>query len=156
VVDIEVQIKDIDALETACRRNGWTLHRGQTEHKWYGQWVDDSPLPRGMFATEEEYERVRNMSSTERRDFMTALLSKPANVISVPDNDYQIGVYRVGDAWRLSYDSWLGEINTGHLTQLYAVEAAKNVAHAQGQSFEETVEQDGSILLKVSVNEGGW
>lgn len=35
---VEAQIKDLDAVEAACKEMGWTLHRGQTQFK---MWYDD-------------------------------------------------------------------------------------------------------------------
>ena len=41
VATIDIVISDLDALEAACKENGWRLMRGQKTYKWYGTWVND-------------------------------------------------------------------------------------------------------------------
>lgn len=41
VATIDLEIKDLDSLEMACRDLGCTLVRGQTSFKWWGHWVQD-------------------------------------------------------------------------------------------------------------------
>lgn len=48
VVDIDIEIKDLDALESACNELGLELIRDQKTYKWWGHHVGDYPLPEGF------------------------------------------------------------------------------------------------------------
>lgn len=48
VATVDLDVKDLDALATACQRLGLELVRGQTTYRWYGQSVGDYPLPHGF------------------------------------------------------------------------------------------------------------
>lgn len=41
VADVDLKITDLDALEDVCQRHHASLRRGQTTHKWYGQFLND-------------------------------------------------------------------------------------------------------------------
>ena len=68
---IELVIKDLEALKTACKRMGFEFREGQKTYQWYGRWVGDSPMPEGV--TEEE-------------------LGKCNHAIHVPGAKYEIGL----------------------------------------------------------------
>src|SRR3990167_8580608 len=48
VTQVEIEIRDLDALERACSKLGLSLRRGQETYKWYGRSVGDYPLPAGV------------------------------------------------------------------------------------------------------------
>lgn len=78
VVDVDVQIKDIDALKEACKERGLELVQKST-YRWYGRHVGDWPMPTG---------------------FTRADLGKCEYAIRVPGADsdtYEIGVVRRRD-----------------------------------------------------------
>ena len=58
VVTLGIEIKDLEALQEACQRLGWTFHEHQPHFRWVGRWYDDTPVPRHLFADEAEYQRV--------------------------------------------------------------------------------------------------
>jgi hypothetical protein len=156
VVTVAVEVRDLEALDAACKRLGWQFHRGRRTHRWYGRWVDDSPLPRSMFATEDEYLNVCAMDKEARKHFMTALLAAPNHVLTVPGHDYEVGVHNVGDTYQLAFDEWHGgftEKETHALAQAYAVELTKLQALHQGLPCTEHAQQDGSIELRVHLGE---
>lgn len=41
VAAVALEIKDLDALEEACKAIGLELVRGQKTYRWYGKWVKD-------------------------------------------------------------------------------------------------------------------
>jgi len=48
IAEIEIEIKDLDALEAAARSLGLELARRQTTYRWYGELLEGHPLPAGF------------------------------------------------------------------------------------------------------------
>jgi hypothetical protein len=48
VVDLDVQVKDIDALRAACEATGTLELVEKSTYKWYGRHVGDYPMPAGF------------------------------------------------------------------------------------------------------------
>jgi hypothetical protein len=163
VVTIDAVITNLDALKAACQRLGWEFAEGEQRHHWYGRWVDDTPTPRNLFATEEEYQQVVKMARADRQRFMTERLNRCDHVIRVPGCTYEVGVFQVGESWQLSYD-YIGDVAkvlgtpagsrfehvTNPLPQAYALEWEKLQAQALGYQVAETVEQDGTVQLTLT------
>jgi hypothetical protein len=133
---IELVIKDLEALKTACKRMGFEFREGQKTYQWYGRWVGDSPMPEGV--TEEE-------------------LGKCNHAIHVPGAKYEIGVVRKGNAYILLYDSWIkGGLtkhigkDAGKLKQIYAVEKIRLEARKKGMKVLESIKPK-SIRMTLSV-----
>ena len=162
VVTIDLQIKSLAALENACKRNGWTFHRGRKTYRWNNYWVDDSPVPRHIFETEEEYQKVVGMNRSERQDYMNDKLGRCEHVITVPETSlgFEVGVLNVNGNWVPVWD-WIDAQlcralggNTGDkLKQSYAAELTKLEAKAKGYSVYEEQKQDGSLVLTLKA---GW
>lgn len=154
VVTVDVEIKSLPALRAACERLGWKMKEGR--HEWFGAWVDDSPVPRQLFASEEEYQKVLAMPREYRKEFMTDLINRSIAAIKVPGNFYEIGVHQVGDHCALSLD-WYGgrqlQTDAQKIIQPYAIEAALEVARSQCATITETQQEDGSVQLRISVRE---
>lgn len=138
VAKIEIEIKDLEALDAACRRIGCTLVRSQTSYAWFGRHVGDYPLPEG-FAVEE--------------------LGRCEHAIKVPGASYEVGVVKRRDGrpgYTLLWDFWpsgglrakLGADGC-KLVQAYGVEAATRAARRQGYHVTETTKEDGTVVLKV-------
>ncbi len=140
VAEIQVEIKDLDALEAACKRIGTLeLVRDQKVYKWWGSSVGDYPLPEGFTAED---------------------LGKCDHAIRVKGDKhaYEVGVVRARNGkqgYVLHWDFFnngygmqaqVGE-NCKHLRQAYAVEVAKKAAKRQGMNVREQKQQDGSIRL---------
>lgn len=148
VVTIAVKVKDLDALDAACKRLGLALNRGQTTYRWFGKFVGDY---KGQDAA--------NMHGIDPADY-----GKCDHAISVPGNTdaYEIGLVRQGDGYRLVFDFWgkhgrtisqpVGGNSLGLLMQAYAAEKAKLEARRAGMSVTEHLLPNGSI--KVVVNSG--
>ncbi len=157
VTDIEV--KSLACLKKAVERLGWVFHENKTLHKWYTYWVDDSPVPRHLFATEAEYQRMITIPRDLRCKEMKEILDHCDHVISIPGYQYEIGVFLRGDTFQLIYD-WVGDITKilGHpqvypdivnpLPQAYALEVAKNHLESQGWSWEEWKDEQNNYHLK--------
>lgn len=50
VVECEMEVRDLEALEEAAKMLGLELVRGQKTYKWWGHSVGDYPLPAGYTA----------------------------------------------------------------------------------------------------------
>jgi hypothetical protein len=70
---IELEIKDLDTLEVACKVLGCTLIKNQKTYKWWGRYEGDYPLPDGF--------EVKDMGKCE-------------HAIRVPDANWEIGVVK--------------------------------------------------------------
>ena len=135
VSKVDVVIRDLDALETAGRKCGLVLHRGQKTYKWFGQSVGDYPIPTGM-----------NVSD----------LGKCTHALSVANNPdaYEIGVVAQADGtYNLVWDFWEGgyglqeRVGTDceDLIADYTIESARNAARSVGW---QTIDvQDGTLLI---------
>lgn len=156
---VEVFVSDLAALKEACTERGWVFHEGKRTYRYYGQWVDDTPLPHGFFTEEEEYLRVLGMSKAERCRYMNERLGKCDHAISIPGCTYEIGVKARGDGtYTLVWDFWgsgglmnaLGGSSAPVLMQAYA--SAKVKAEVRALDYEVTSEEvltDGTIRLRV-------
>lgn len=91
VINIELEIKDLDALEAACKALGLTYERETTKWRWYGKWMNDYSGKNAAY---------KNKIDTNR--YGTA----DAGVIKVPGATYDIGVYKVENGYALVYDNW--------------------------------------------------
>lgn len=92
ISQIEVEIKDLQSLKTACEALGFDFMENQQQYRWYGKWLGKQPLPAGI--TEEE-------------------LGRCDHAIHVPTAVFEIGVARRNNFYMLLWDSWIG----GGLTQ---------------------------------------
>ena len=63
ITKIGLQIKDLDALESACHRLGLKLKRDQKTFKWFGRFVGDSPGIAGV--NPEDYGKCDHAISVE-------------------------------------------------------------------------------------------
>lgn len=137
ITKIGLQIKDLDALEKACRRLGLTLKRDQKTFKWYGRFVGDSPGIPGV--KPEDYGKCDHAISVD---------GKP--------QAYEIGLVRRGDGkgYDMHWDSW----NRGYglveavgydqkdtagnkLKDWYAAEVARKQMSRQGFTVKVTQQQ---------------
>lgn len=136
VATIDCEIRDLDALEIACRRLGLEFRHGQQTYRWFGEFVGDAPLPKGMTAED---------------------LGKCDHAIAVPDNDraYEIGVRQNEDGtYTLAWDFFnggygletiVGGRDSKKLVAEYSVAVAENAAKVQGWLCERTV--DGGLTI---------
>ena len=123
IARIELEIKSLEDLKAACNRLGLKFNENEKSYKWYGRWVGDEPLP----------EDVREED-----------LGKCDHCIHVPGAQYQIGVVKQDNKYRLLWDSWkaggleqvLGK-NAGLLKQAYAVETIKRESRRKGLRLRE-------------------
>lgn len=92
VADIDLEIKDLDSLEAACKELGLELVRDQKTYKWFGSHVGDYPLPDG---------------------FTVADMGKCEHAIRIPGNTeaYEIGICKRRDGrpgYTALFDFWAG------------------------------------------------
>lgn len=91
VVNIQLEIKDLDALEAACKALGLTYDRTATKWRWYGKWMND------YSGKDAAYKHGIEPSRYGKAD---------AGVITVPGAHYDIGVYKTQNGYALIYDNW--------------------------------------------------
>lgn len=138
VTKIELEIKDLTALEAACKELGLEFVK-QPTYRWWGRYMGDSPLPEG-FAKED--------------------LGKCEFAIRVPGNKeaYEVGVVKRRDGkagYTLLYDYWSGgyglvdKIGQGasKLTQGYSVQVAKRWARRNGYRVSVTQGTNGKQVI---------
>jgi len=151
-VEITTVVKDLDSLERACSALGWKLIRDQKTYRWFGSWVDDSPVPEEMF-TPQRLAEIRAMSREQRKAVMTEAMGRCDHAISVPGADYEVGVVKKSDgSYRLRWDYFDGKLlkamggqHGGTLTQRYNMEVARREALKKGYRIAETRQQDGTV-----------
>lgn len=136
IVEIATKINDLDALKSACDELGFELMEGQSEYRWFGEWVGDSPMPQGMLDSD---------------------LGKCDHAIRIPGVSYEVGVRRHGDHYRLVYD-WFNSgglkeklgTNAGPIVQAYAKhKTMREVARMGGRVVAQRVLADGSVKIVV-------
>ena len=71
VTAINIEIKDLDALDAACAELRCNLKRGKSTYNWFGHSVGDYPLPEG---------------------FTEQMLGHCDHAIQLPGVNYEIGV----------------------------------------------------------------
>jgi len=94
-VDCPEGFNNLDAVERMCQNLGAEFHRDQKTFGWWGKWVDDSPVPRPLFAEQSEYDRVLAMSSRDRSSYMDHLLGKCEHAIHFPGLSGEVGLVEV-------------------------------------------------------------
>lgn len=157
VVSIATELRDLEAVKKACERLDWIFNEGADTYRWYGRWVDDSPIPEALF-TPEEADRVKALSVGARQAYMNALLGRCKHSISVPGCDHEIGLVTSPNTGHLIpiwdwFDTDLNKLmgqTGGPLLQAYAVEKAKIEAAARGYVCDEQVLEDGTIRLNIA------
>lgn len=142
VSEISIEIKDLNALEEACKDLGLELARGQKTYKWFGRSVGDYPTPAGV---------------------KTSDLGKCDHAIRIPGNktSYEIGVVRSkvdAKAYNLLWDFWAGGYgmqekvgkDATKLIDHYGAQVAKKQLKRQGYRINQTIGQQGQVVLEVS------
>jgi len=138
IATIDVVISDLEALKETCKAKGWTFKEGQKTYKWFGSWVGDTPMPKGMKKSD---------------------LGKCDHAIGIPGCKYEVGV-RVQDdgSYGLAWDYWgagglveaLGGQKAPKLVQGYATEKLKIEARRMSYAVEsEEIMADGSVRMSL-------
>src|SRR5688572_5424194 len=140
VTAIKTEIKDLNALATACQELGLELVSNQKTYKWYGRYVGDSALPEGFRKDElgrcEHAIRVKNAKG----------------------NTYEVGVVRRRDGregYTLLYDYWQGgfglidKIGNGAktLTREYTLQAAMKKCRQKGMNVVRSTASNGKPMM---------
>lgn len=139
VAECKAELKSLDAIDAAARRLGGQLVRGQRTYKWFGHWVGDTPMPKGMTQAD---------------------LGKCDHAIKFPHASYEVGVRAQADGtFTLAWDWWsagrllpiMGDTGAGKFVQAYGIEAAKRAALRRGYSTRETTQGNGDVQLELLV-----
>jgi hypothetical protein len=150
VAQVDIEVKNLDDLEAACRRIGLELVRGQQTYRWYGKSVGDTPLPPGFSAEE--------LGTCEHAIRVPLALERQLQDSYGTNRPYEIGVLRRRDGqpgWALLYDEFangmgMGDVagrDLGRLKAAYAVVAASREARMRGFSVTEQQQPDGVVRL---------
>jgi hypothetical protein len=139
VAECKAELKSLDMIEAAAVRLGGQLMRDQKSYKWFGRWVGDSPMPKGMTQAD---------------------LGKCDHAIRFPNASYEVGVRTQKDGTHsLAWDWWsaggllpiMGDQNAGKFVQAYGLEAATKAARRRGYSTREIAQPNGDIQLELLV-----
>ena len=133
IARIELEIIDLEALKAACQRLGLEFRCGQAEYSWYGEYMNDYPLPEGLSIQD---------------------LGKCDHAIHVPGATYEVGILKRKGKYLLLWDFWsegglqhvLGQ-NAGRLKQAYAIERTRREALRKGYRIVESKTQNGVRLV---------
>lgn len=143
---MRIEVRDLEALDAACKRLGFAFRRGQKTYQWYGRWVND----------------YHEEDAAYKHGVATGDYGKCDHAIHVPGCKYEVGVLAHNDgSHSLIWDfidhqlaEALGGQTAARLAQAYAVEAAKLEAFRHGAiGVEEFVHTDGSIKLTASFSD---
>ena len=135
VVSIQVEVRDLDALQRAAESLGLEFRQDQQTYRWFGQWAGDYPLPEGMTPGQ---------------------LGKCHHALAIPGKEsaYEVGIVEQPDgSYRLMWDFFLGgfgleeKIGTGaeKLIARYAIEKARSECERLGWYAEE--QASGELLI---------
>lgn len=157
IATVDVQIRDIDALDRACQRLGLELRRNQTTYKWWG-----NTGPRADLNVDQLTTAIRRFDMTfERPDFLDAedwRSGQCLHAIGLPGSEhgFEIGITRapdgtlrlLGDLTMLAPDfsNKVGGAACGLLCQRYSVEVAKRTQQLKGYLVLERV-VDGQLQV---------
>lgn len=157
IAQIDLEIRDLEALKLACNRLGLEFREGQQKYRWWGQSQGDYPLPAG-YAVEDLGKCIHAIgipNDTQTHKCYSAIAS--ANVPGA----YEIGIVRRKDGkpgYSLLWDFYCGGYgledkvgaNCSRLKQAYATEVAKKKALQQGFRVQERKLSNGSVQLVLS------
>jgi hypothetical protein len=145
VISVNVVIKDLHALEQACKELGLEFMRNQKTHRWYGRWVNDY----------NQSDAAYLQSGIKPENY-----GKCEHAIKVPGSGYDIGVYNnpKGSGYVLAYDNFgtgqviLQKLGSGleKLKQGYAVAKATIEAKARGWLVQKNMMPNGAVKLTLS------
>lgn len=143
VANVEMEIKDLEALEVACKKLGLTFIRGQKKYKWYGKFMDD----------------WHTKDAAAQNGFDPETFGHCEHVIKVPNSDYEIGIVKnpngtgyiplfdkFGDHGKAIEDR-LGGLQLTKLKNEYTVAVATRQLVRQGYRVRRT-ERSGRITIR--------
>lgn len=140
VVTIKCELRDLSAIEAACKRLGWTFVRDQKTFEWFGEWMND------YSAADAAYVAM---------DMKPEEYGKCDHAIRVPGAKYEIGLIAREGKFIPVFDNWssggLKGLTAANglkgFIQAYSVEKSKNELRRKGYSPVEQTRADGSIVI---------
>jgi len=140
VVTIKCELRDLAAIEAACKRLGWTFKRDQKTFEWFGEWMND-------YAAADAAYVAMDMKPEE--------YGKCNHAIGVPGAKYEIGLIARDGKFIPVFDNWssggLKKLTAANglngFIQAYSVEKSKNELRRKGYSPVEQTRSDGSIVI---------
>lgn len=151
VATIDLEVRDLSALQEACKRLGLEFVEGQKTYRWYGESVGDFPLP--------EHFTAEDLGKCDHAIRVPA--DHPAFVKGDEEmySTYEVGVVRRRDGrpgFSLMWDFWAGGnglkglVGEGcnKLRQAYGTVVATRQAQRAGMRVQEFKKADGGIQLR--------
>lgn len=149
VVTGDLDIKDLEALKTACAEVGLEFREHQRTFKWYGKWMND----------------YNAQDAAVTQGYNPEDFGKCEHAIGVPGKPsaYEIGLVknREGSGYQLLYDNWQGghglEAVAGKglnkFKQAYVLNAAEKQARKTNGYISSTRQKldDGSVRLRINL-----
>lgn len=152
VATIDIEIRDLPALEQACKRLGLELMRDQKIYRWYGTHVGDYPIPEGFTKDDlgkcEHAIRIAGLTDSARAG--SGLKEAPYEIGVIGRRDGKPGYTLLYDffAGGMGMEKHVGDNECSKLKQAYAIAIATRTAMQQGFRVQEIAGQDGRIQLR--------
>ena len=140
IADVQMEIKDLNALKAAVESLGAKFVEGQTTFKWYGRFMNDWASSRAASNRHDP----KNFGSCQ-------------HAIKVDGVQYEVGVVKMPDgSYDILYDSWgPGEglerkfgVGMVKLKQSYSTEVSRRELKRKGYRVTTINNADGSVQLK--------
>jgi hypothetical protein len=134
ITSVEIELKDLEAVKALCQERGWQFMQGQKTYRWFGEFVGDSPMPKGMTKAD---------------------LGKCDHAIKVPGASCEIGLRSTGKgSYKLAFDGWgagglvpvIG-LNGGLFLQGYGICKAEREAKKRGLHVQRVNGKAGAVKL---------
>lgn len=140
VVTIKCELRDLAAIEAACKRLGWEFRRDQKTFEWYGVWVGDySGQDAAYLAADikpEDYGKCDHAIRVPGASYEIGLIARQGKFVPVFDNWYSGGL-----------KEFRADNGLKGFVQAYSVEKAKLELIRKGYRPVEQTKPDGSIVL---------
>ena len=167
VVTRAVVLDNLEALDRTCKKLKWVFNRNKKTYRWFGEWVDDSPIPEFLFSPEQNAALLA-MSKDERREYLSKVFGHCEHSISIPGCKYEIGLMRTWEGKLVAVWDWfysgglpyvLGtpdEPEKNPLMQTYTIECIKMNLEQQGVEYSEVWNEISKVHEIEVVTGGVW
>jgi hypothetical protein len=146
VASVDIEVKDLDALDEAAKQLGLELVRDQKSYRWFGQHVGDFPLPEGF--------KAEDLGQCDHA------IRIPGGMAPGGQAPYEIGVVRRRDGrpgYTLMWDFWCGgyglqaKVGDGcqKLVCAYASAVTKKTMIKQGYRIAQEIHQESGAVKYV-------
>ncbi|MBY0522216.1 MAG: hypothetical protein K2R98_02395 [Gemmataceae bacterium] len=133
--NIAPALRDLDAIQTLCRRRGWEFRAHQHRYRWFGHWLGEGSLPPGIAPSD---------------------LGHCTHAIAIPGCFHELGLLRRRDRFLPLWDDdpeggldvALGP-DGGILWQSYIAEKTRRAAYLRGHRLSRLIDRLGNLRLRI-------